>query len=361
MKLGVMAALFAGMKLEKAVEYCAEVGLDAIELPVGGYPGKPFFEPAKVLGSAKLQNDIKSLLADFDLELSALAVHGNPVHPDRKTARGYHDAFVTAVDLAPKLGTNIVITFSGCPGGSRRDTTPNWVTCAWPNDYQAIQKYQWDDVLVPYWAQQAKLAFKHGVKIAWEAHPGFCVYNPDTLIRLSERATRAAGLDSPRRSRRTRRGNEGKAKSNTNASSVISVSSVVNPVLGANLDPSHFFWQGIDPVLAARELGEAGLLFYAHAKDTELDRHEGPRNGYLDARPYDDLKRRAWVFRTVGFGHGDEFWKPFVSMLKRYNYDGVLSIEHEDSLMSVNEGFEKAVAYLSDIIIEQQPGKPWWV
>jgi sugar phosphate isomerase/epimerase len=355
MKLGVMSALFAGMKLEKALQYCAEVGLDAIELPVGGYPGKPFFEPDKVLGSVKLQNHIKSVLADFDLELSALAVHGNPVHPDRRTARGYHDAFVAAVQLAPKLGTNIIITFSGCPGGSRRDATPNWVTCAWPNDYQAIQKYQWDDVLVPYWAQQAKLAHKHGVKIAWEAHPGFCVYNPDTLIRLSQRAMRAAGLDSPRGTLKVERASRpfsGLARARRPGHP---------PVLGANLDPSHFFWQGIDPVLAARELGEAGLLFYVHAKDTELDRHEGPRHGYLDARPYDDLKRRAWVFRTVGFGHGDEFWKPFVSMLKRYGYDGVLSIEHEDALMSVNEGFEKAVAYLSDIIIEQQAGKPWWV
>ena len=331
MKLGVMSALFSGMKLDKVVEYCAEVGLDAIELPVGGYPGKPFFEPNKVLGSAKLQNDIKSLLADRELALSGLAVHGNPVHPDRKIAREFHDAFVTAVRLAPKLGTDVVITFAGCPGGSRRDTTPNWVTSAWPNDFQDILKYQWDDVLVPYWAKLAKFARDRGVKVAWEAHPGFAVYNPDTIIRLSERATKAAGIK----------------QSST--------------PLGANLDPSHFFWQGIDPVLAARELGEAGLLFYCHAKDTELDRHEGPRNGYLDARRYDDIRHRSWVFRTCGYGHGDEFWKPFVSMLKRYRYDGVLSIEHEDSLMSINEGFEKAVAYLSDVIIEQQPGKAWWI
>lgn len=331
MKLGVMSALFAGMKLDKMLDYCAEVGLDAVELPVGGYPGKPFFDPEKVLGSAKLQQEIRMQLKDRDLEVSGLAVHGNPVHPDKKVARQFHDAFVTAVKLVPKLGTDVVITFSGCPGGSRKDSTPNWVTSAWPNDFQDILKYQWDDVLVPYWAQQAKLAKANDVKIAWEAHPGFTVYNPDTIIRLSERATKAAGIKQS-----------------------------ATP-LGANLDPSHFFWQGIDPVLAARDLGEAGLLFYCHAKDTELDRHEGPRNGYLDARRYDDLKKRAWVFRTCGYGHGDEFWKPFVSMLRRYGYDGVLSIEHEDSLMSVTEGFEKAVAYLSDVIIEEKPGKAWWI
>jgi sugar phosphate isomerase/epimerase len=329
MKLGVMSALFAGWKLEEVVRYVAELGLGAIELPVGAYPGAPFFDPAKVLRSTRQQEDLRALLKDHGLELSALAVHGNPVHPSSVHARRDHKAFVTAVKLAPKLGTDLVVTFSGCPGGSRSDKTPNWVTCAWPPDYQEIQAFQWDQVLIPYWAEQAKLLREHGVKVAWEAHPGFCVYNPDTLIRLSEAATRAAGL----------RG--------------------ATP-LGANLDPSHFFWQGIDPVLAAREFGECGLLYYVHAKDTELDRYEGPLNGYNDARSYGDLTNRAWVFRTVGYGHGDDFWKPFISMLRRYGYDGAISIEHEDSLMSVKEGFEKAVAYLKPMIIEQPAGEAWW-
>ena len=142
---------------------------------------------------------------------------------------------------------------------------PNWVTCAWPPDYPEIVSYQWEDVLVPYWAQQAKLCKTHGVRVAWEAHPGFSVYNPDTLIRLSQRAPKAAGI-------------RGKTP------------------LGANLDPSHFFWQGIDPVLAARELGEAGLLYYIHSKDTEPAPVQGPVNGYLDARAYGDLTHRPWSF-----------------------------------------------------------------
>ena len=329
MKLGVMAALFAGMSLDDTLDYCAGVGLDAIELPAGPYPGQPFFKSKEVLASKKLQEEIKAKLRDHDLELSALALHGNPVHPDKAHAKVDHELFVTGGKLARKLGADTVVAFSGCPGGCKTDKTPNWVTSAWPPDYQEILTYQWDEVLVPYWAQQAKLCKNEGVKVAWEAHPGFAVYNPDTLIRLSKLASKAAGI-------------RGKTP------------------LGANLDPSHFFWQGIDPVLAARALGEAGLLYYVHAKDTELDRHEGPVNGYNDARPYDDLKKRSWTFRTCGYGHGDEFWKPFVSMLKRYGYDGVLSIEHEDPLMSVEEGFEKAVGYLSEVIIEENPGKPWW-
>ncbi|MDA0802529.1 MAG: sugar phosphate isomerase/epimerase [Planctomycetota bacterium] len=329
MKLGVMSALFAGRTLDDVALTCAEAGLNAIELPVGAYPGKPFFEPSRVLASTSEQSRIRSLLKEHGLELSGLAVHGNPVHPDTKIARSHHDAYQVAVKLAPKLGTDVVITFGGCPGGSARDKTPNWVTCPWPNDFTGILAYQWDEVLVPYWSAQAKLCAKHGVKTAWEAHPGFAVYNPDTIIRLSERATKASGL-------------RGK------------------PILGANLDPSHFFWQGIDPVLAARTLGEAGLLFYVHAKDTELDRHEGPVNGYLDARPYGDLNHRSWSFRTCGYGHGMEFWKPFVSMLRRYGYDHVLSIEHEDALMSVEEGFLKAVEFLGEVLLEEDAAKPWW-
>lgn len=326
MKLGVMSALFTGMEFDKALDYCAEIGLEAIELPVGGYPGMPFFDPIKVNASQKQQREIKAKVKDRGMIISGLAVHGNPVHPDKTHANRDHKYFVNACQLAPKLGTDIVITFSGCPGGSPRDKTPNWVTTAWPDDFQAIKKYQWDEVLIPYWSEQSNLAAKHKVKIAWEAHPGMSVYNPYTLMQLSEAAS----------------------------------SNKRKPNLGANLDPSHFFWQGIDPVEAARVLGEAGLLFYVHAKDTEIDQHQTRINGTLDARSYGEITNRSWVFRTCGYGHGDQFWKPFVSMLRRYNYDHVLSIEHEDSYMSTNEGLEKAIEYLANVIIQQQPGAAWW-
>ena len=329
MKLGVMSALFSGLSITDMLDRCQEVGLDAVELPVGAYPGQPFFEPAKLLASSSARAQLLEQMRERDLVISALAVHGNPVHPDRSIAREHHRAFQVAVKLAEALGVDTVVTFSGCPGGSAKDATPNWVTCPWPPDFLSILKYQWDEVLVPYWAEQVKFVKDHGVRVAWEAHPGFCVYNPDTLIRLSERCHAAAG-------------HRGK------------------PVLGANLDPSHFFWQGIDPVVAARRLGEAGLLFYCHAKDTELVRDEGSLNGYNDARPYTDVRRRSWIFRTVGYGHGDEFWKPFVSMLRRYGYDGTISIEHEDALMSIEEGLTKATDYLRGVILHEDPATPWW-
>jgi len=319
MKLGVMAALFGGMKLDEALDYCQKVGLDAIELPAGGYPGDPW-RLSGIHTSAKRLRELKRKLADRGLEACGVAVHGNPVHPNKRIAKMHQQAHRDGVLLAAALNT-VVVNFSGCPGGCPTDKMPNFVTCPWPDEFSQIAEYQWNKVLIPFWSKENDFAARHGVKIAFEAHPGMTVHNPEDLVRLRK----AAGKQ-----------------------------------LGANLDPSHFFWQGIDPVEAARFLGENKCIFHVHAKDTAIDPRNSRITGNLDIKSYGDVKRRAWVFRTVGYGHGDEFWKPFISMLRLYGYDGVISIEHEDSLMSMKEGFEKAVAYLKTILLREKVTAAWW-
>ncbi len=319
MKLGVMGALFGGMKLDDALDYCARLGLDAIELPAGCYPGDPW-GLSGIHRSKNKVKDLKQKISDRGLEVHGIAVHGNPVHPDKRIANAHAKAHRNAVLLAAEFNT-VVVNFSGCPGGGPNDRTPNFVTCPWPDDFAQAAKYQWEKVIIPFWKKENDFAAKHGVKISFEAHPGMTVHNPEDIVRLRE----AAGKN-----------------------------------LGANLDPSHFFWQGIDPVEAARFLGRNRCIFHVHAKDCAIDPHNSAITGNLDIKSYGDEKRRSWIFRTVGYGHGDEFWKPFVSMLRTYGYDGVLSIEHEDSLMSMNEGFEKAVEYLKDVILRQKPGGAWW-
>ena len=319
MKLGVMGALFGGMKLDDALNYSAKVGLDAIELPCGAYPGDPW-KLQGITANRKKLDDLKARIADHGLEVHGIAAHGNPVHPNRKIAAAHHKAHREGVALAEAFDT-VVINFSGCPGGAPGEKTPNWVTCPWPDDYAAIAEYQWNKVIIPYWKKENDFAARRGVKIAFEAHPGFVVHNPEDIVRLRK----AAGKN-----------------------------------LGANLDPSHFFWQGIDPVEAARVLGDAGCIYHVHGKDTAIDAHNTRINGTLDTGSYGEVGKRSWVFRTCGYGHGDEFWKPFISMLKAKGYDGVISIEHEDSLMSVQEGFEKAVAYLRGVLIKQKAGEAWW-
>jgi sugar phosphate isomerase/epimerase len=321
MKLGVMAGSLSSLGWDRALEFCRTLGLDAIELPTGGYARSPLIDAAAALGDAALRRKIKDDVARHGLVLSALSCHGNPVHPDPAIAAAHERDQDVAVRLAPKLGVDVVCTFGGCPGGAPGDRTPNWVTCPWPTEYSRIVEYQWNEVLAPYWGRKAKEARDEGVKLALEAHPGFAVYNPETVLKL-----------------------RGLAGDN----------------VGANLDPSHFFWQGIDPVEAARVLGDAGAIFHVHAKDTGIDPRNAAVNGTLDVKSYGDLSRRSWVFRTCGYGHGDEFWKPFVSMLRCKGYDGVLSIEHEDSYMSLPEGLRKAAAYLQGVLIREPTGQAWW-
>jgi sugar phosphate isomerase/epimerase len=129
---------------------------------------------------------------------------------------------------------------------------------------------------------------------------------------------------------------------------------LVGPHLGANLDPSHLFWQGMDPLVVIRALG-AGGVYHVHAKDTRIDPQEMALNGGLETRP---AGQRSWAFRTVGYGHGEAWWRDFVSVLRSAGYDGVLSIEHEDKLIGSREGVVKSVEFLRPLIL-QTPAEAW--
>jgi sugar phosphate isomerase/epimerase len=240
----------------------------------------------------------------------------------KEIAEGFDEDLTKTILLAEKLGVPVVNTFSGCPGGSPEDMRPNWVTCSWPEDFSEILDYQWNEVLIPYWKKKVAFAKEHGVhKIALELHPGFCVYNTGTLLRLRE---------------------------------------AVGPEIGANFDPSHLIWQGMDPCTSIRELGKAGAIFHFHAKDTKVDHANTSLNGVLDTAHYGNEASRSWIFRTVGYGHGDEFWKAIISELRMAGYDYAISIEHEDSLMSGNEGLLKAIKFLKNILLYEDRGKMFW-
>ena len=321
MKLGVLTNLFGKMSLEEALTKFEALGIEAAEIGCGGYPGKAHCDPKILLNDQKALDEFKATLARHHIELSNLSAHGNPVHPDKKIAKAFHDDFIDAVLLAEKLGVDTVVTFSGCPGGSPEDKTPNWATCAWPEDFRAVLKYQWDEVLIPYWKKTAEFARNHGVtKIAFEMHPGFCVYNPETMLRIRE---------------------------------------AVGETLGANFDPSHLIWQGIDPVAAIRAL--EGAIYHFHAKDTKLDKYNVAKFGVLDTKRYQDEAHRSWIFRSVGYGNGMDYWRDIISALRLVGYDKVMSIEHEDSLMTPEEGLRHAVEFLKQSIIkEPKPGTISW-
>jgi sugar phosphate isomerase/epimerase len=320
MKLGVFAVMFSGMPVEKALDYIASVGVQAVEIGCGGYVGDAHCKPSALLNDAAGTAVLKEAVASRGLTISALSAHANPLHPDPAIGDAHKAAVRDGIRMASKLGVETFITFSGCPGGGPEDKTPNWVTCPWPPDFSATVKWQWESVLIPYWRETIKFAEDHGVKVAIEMHPGFCVYAVEHVLALRE--------------------------------------AVGSKHLGANFDPSHLFWQGVNPVHAIRALGDA--IFHFHAKDTIIDPINATLNGVLDTKPYADHLHRSWTFRTVGYGHGEEVWRAMVSNLQMVGYDGALSIEHEDGLMSQNEGFEKAAQFLKGVLIQERPGKAWW-
>jgi sugar phosphate isomerase/epimerase len=305
--------------LEAALDKIAALGLKAVEIGTGGYPGTKHCDPDVLLADAGKAKAFRQAIESRGLAISGFSCHGNPVHPDKAFAKASDDSFRKSVRLAQQLEVPVVIGFSGCPGDSATAKYPNWVTCPWPEDFLKILDFQWNEALIPYWKGAEEFARQHGIKVALEMHPGMSVYNTETALKL--RAATGANL-------------------------------------GVNFDPSHLFWQGIDPVASVRALGEA--IFHVHAKDTKIDPYNCPVNGVLDTKPYGQEIKRSWLFRSVGYGHDYSFWKDFVSNLRLVGYDYVLSIEHEDSLMSSDEGLRKAVETLNACVIEESRGKMFW-
>jgi sugar phosphate isomerase/epimerase len=318
MRVGVFTPLLSQLPVTAVLKKLSELHINTVELATGNYVGDAHCKLSMLDGGSALA-DFKKVLNDHGASISALSCHGNALHPDK--ARAKHDAEVSrkTILLAEKLGVPVVVDFSGCPGDSPHATAPNWVTCPWPPEYRKVLDWQWDEVVAPYWISHAKFAADHGVKIAVEMHPGFVVYNPETMLRLR---------------------------------------SMAGETVGCNYDPSHLFWQSIDPIAAVRVL--AGAIFHVHAKDTQIYPLNLVRSGVLDTKPYTEERDRSWIFRTCGYGHGAEWWSEFISTLRMFGYDFVLSIEHEDSLLSPGEGLTKAANFLNIIVIREQSGAAWW-
>lgn len=322
MKIGTLTAALGDLSLEEACEFLSKNGVQMVEIGCGGYPGRAHCNPDILLEDEEKRNEFMNIIKKYNLEISALSSHGNMVHPVKEIAEKFDEDLTKAILLAEKLGVPVVNTFSGCPGGSPEDKTPNWVTCPWPEDFSEVLEYQWNEVLIPYWKEKAAFAREHGVhKIAIELHPGFCVYNTTTLLRLRE---------------------------------------AVGSEIGANFDPSHLIWQGMDPCACIRELGKAGAIFHFHAKDTKLDAANVALKGVLDNEHYGNELKRSWIFRAVGYGHGEDYWKNIMSELRLAGYDYAISIEHEDSLMSGKEGLLKAIQCLKNVLIFEDRGNMFW-
>ena len=307
MKLGFVSDSLGGKSFEEVLDHAKRMGVTGVEINTGGWSTAPHFDLAAMKTSANERKAFLKAFADRGLDVISLNANGNPLHPTDSTQG---ECLKDTIRVAGEMGIRTVCTMSGLPAGSADDAMPNWVVSSWPPETQQILRYQWEDKLLPYWTEIVALAKEAGVeKVALELHGNQCVYNVPSLLKLRE---------------------------------------AVGPVVGANLDPSHLFWMGADPLAAAEALG--GAVYHVHAKDTMLNAPVQATTGLLENGSLMDIPARSWSYVTLGFGHGEEWWRQFCYRLKMAGYDGWLSIEHEDVLLNSLEGLEKSVALLKGVM-----------
>ena len=312
MKIGLYTDSLHDLSFTDALDWCVDNGVEAVEIGTGGFSPKPHCDLQMLLDSENARSEFLGAIESRGLNLSALNCNGNPLDPDPVRRKSHEGDFFKTIEAANKLGIDVVVAMSGCPGDKDGGTTPNWVVHPHQEEFLELLEWQWDEVVTPFWERAGHFASEHGVKVAIEMHPGCVVYNTRTMLRLRE---------------------------------------VAGKNIGANFDPSHLFYQGMEPLVVIAALGK-DFVFHVHAKDTRLDPQEMEFTGGLDPRPFiGNPGVRAWEYRTLGYGHGVRWWCDFVSILRLNGYDGSLSIEHEDEVMGAREGIIKSIEFLQPIVL----------
>ena len=308
MHIGMITDSLADLDFEAMLDVAARLQLEALEFGCGNWSSAPHLNLDELLESTAARRNFRAALDDRGIGISAVNCSGNPLHPGDE-GRRHDDVTRRTIRLARLMDVDRVVMMSGCPGAPG-DAHPNWITTEWPPEVREIVRWQWDEVLVPYWRDLVGYARNEGVtKLCLELHGHQNVYSVDTLRRLRD---------------------------------------AVGDTVGANLDPSHLMWMGADPLAAAHALGDA--VYYVHAKDTRIEHAVADVNGVLDTTPGTEPRARAWNYVTLGHGHDEGWWRGFLAALHKAGYDGVLSIEHEDAAQSPVSGVEESVALLKRVL-----------
>jgi sugar phosphate isomerase/epimerase len=306
-KLSLLTDSVPELSLEGVLDLAAGLGIESVEIASGGQSSAPHMRLQELLGSARARAGFTEAIKSRGLRLAAINCSAWPLHPIRGAAETR--LIEDSIRLAGELGVEKIVTMSGCPGDSPQASTFNWIWFPWPPETRSIRERQWEEAL-ELWQGLADFAGAHGVnRIAFELHPLHLVYNVPTLGKLRD---------------------------------------AVGPIIGANLDPSHLFWQRMDPVRVVKALGPA--LFHVHLKDVEFLDDELALNGVLDPRSWEEPSSRSWVFRTVGVGTSPTDWADFLTALRAIGYDDDLSIENEDPFLPGESGVRRAVEFMSTLM-----------
>ncbi len=308
MKIGMITDSLSDMSVDEVVKTAAELGIERLEFAGGNWSRAPHLKLDRMLGSESARREFMARLRDHGIALSALNCSGNPVHPGEHGKR-HREVTEKTIKLASLLGVERVVMMSGCPGGPG-DANANWVTTCWPAEMQTILRYQWEEVLIPYWRGLVTYANGLGIrKLCLELHGHQNVYSVETFERLRN---------------------------------------AVGDTVGVNFDPSHLMWMGADPLKAIPALD--GAIYHVHAKDTRVDPVLSGLNGRIEFKTNDRASERAWNYVTLGLGHDDAWWRKFCAALRAVGYDDVLSIEHEDMTMTPLEGVRRSVELLKRVM-----------
>jgi sugar phosphate isomerase/epimerase len=314
-QIGLFTDGLIHLPFAEALETASRLGIQAVEIGTGNFSPGTHCELDRLLSDQGARAQFLGTIERYGLTLSALNCSGNPLHPKREVAAKAIDITHRTIRLAGMLQMERVVCMSGCPGDPAGSSYPNWVTAAWPEEFPELLEWQWNERVLPFWKDTVELARREGLRqLCFELHPANCVYNPSSFWRLRQ---------------------------------------ALGPMVTVNLDPSHFFFQGMDPLAVIRSLGEA--IGFVHAKDARVEPYNLAVNGSLDLQPGKPVRDLVWAYRTIGYGHDSRFWCDFVSALRAIGYDGVLSIEHEDPLMDSEEAIGRSVSLLKQVAFFRPP------
>jgi sugar phosphate isomerase/epimerase len=293
LRVGLFTDAFPGLSLEGVLEWLAAElpSVEEVEIATGGYSAAPHCDRRRVLEDDAARSAWLDTIESRGFRLAALNVSGNPLSSPEDDL-----ALRETIALAGLLGVDRIV----CMSGGRPELSGG----AWfPGIEEAVERY-WVDRVLPYWTEIAQVAAEQPtLRLCFELEPGAAAFNVSTVERLLALA----------------------------------------PTLAVNLDPSHFFWQAIDPLAAVRHL--TGRIGFAHGKDTVLAAERVALDGTLD--------RAAWWYATVGHGRGLEWWRAFAQGLRAAGYDGVISIEYEDPRVAADVSVVEAAGVLAQAIVER--------
>jgi len=312
--------LYDDRPLEEVLKYVSKLGYEMVEIWAG--EGSHHLDLDEILkGKASAY---KKTIERYGLSISAINNGGagqlvlgphdavtDDIYrgtPEQKVKYGI-DTMKKTAEAAAALDVPVVDGFIGAPFWGA------WYI--WPPKYEQIFEegfklfaQRWGEILDHFKAQ--------GIKFALEVHPQEQAYNIET----AEQALKAIGY---------------------------------RKEFGFNFDPSHLIWQGIDPVIFIKKFGDR--IYHMHAKDGELVKENLATSGCI---PTGAWRRPGRGFRFRAVGWGDIPWKRVITALVEVGYDYVMSYEHEDPVMSREDGIEKCIAFLKPLIIKSPLEKVWW-